>query len=618
MAAPTRITTRATNQDAHPGMVAYDSDTDRLPIPKARRPRRSAAELKAERDEKLAKKEAQALQRTKAIQKVAQLENKMAAADEENRQSAARPPAKLATQVARRKKVVSSDDEHPEPDAAEVKHTQGQSEIVTKRGRPYVKVEPAGKSKASSKRSTVPMRPGRRDVEAERNLQIEAEVSQKRKASPDDDMLSKRFKISADDNFIPSVPSHEGRSSSLATSVPSSRASSVASHRSHHSRASSVASRQYFHQDTDELSVNGVADGHDLPQVEGECVGRQYNEPEKSGFDYGGFQEEDESKEHEYAIKDAIQPKRETMKDFVGIIPNAPTDRLKTSKPIINATTATATNRTSRAVGDILPDGTQTRFARNMVPRLRDHAGTLDIPWDNGLDQEVLATIQCFWEEEFPDHPLNLAMGDPIVGLCYQRIYEWRSHFGAAALVAINELFSSETKLANGKSKLIYGTKCSRKDYIRREIGTGLPFLYSCTNYDEKGEPAFSGMFKSDLILTVLYGHLKDTASVSPELASPYPPRAAVALAAAAVERALKCWETGELTKGNKFSEAQWGETTDEFMIHVALLSDKKMDRIIAGAMEYAPKKSLAAASSSRIVTGSRVLMAMSADEESD
>lgn len=117
MAAPTRITTRATNQDAHPGMVAYDSDTDRLPIPKARRPRRSAAELKAERDEKLAKKEAQALQRTKAIQKVAQLENKMAAADEENRQSAARPPAKLATQVARRKKVVSSDDEHPEPDA---------------------------------------------------------------------------------------------------------------------------------------------------------------------------------------------------------------------------------------------------------------------------------------------------------------------------------------------------------------------------------------------------------------------------------------------------------------------------------------------------------------------
>lgn len=162
----------------------------------------------------------------------------------------------------------------------------------------------------------------------------------------------------------------------------------------------------------------------------------QDGEPDKTGLDYGGFQDEDESKEHQYAISDSIEPKRETMKvcnlhifgsyshsclllfqDLVGIIPNAPADRLQTSKPIINATTTSVTNRTSRAVGDILPDGTQLHFSRNMVPRLRDHAGTLEIPWDNGIDQDVLATIQCFWEEEFPDHPLKLAMGDPIVGL---------------------------------------------------------------------------------------------------------------------------------------------------------------------------------------------------------
>lgn len=142
---------------------------------------------------------------------------------------------------------------------------------------------------------------------------------------------------------------------------------------------------------------------------------------------------------------------------------------------------------------------------------------------------------------------------------CYQRIYEWRGHFGAAALVAVNELFSSETKLANGKSKLIYGTVNSRKDYVKRELGTGLPFLYSCTDYDEEGGElvsilssailslliipnvqVFSGMFKSDLILTVLYGHFKDTSSVSRDLASPEPPRAAIALAAAAVCRSSR------------------------------------------------------------------------------
>lgn len=52
-----------------------------------------------------------------------------------------------------------------------------------------------------------------------------------------------------------------------------------------------------------------------------------------------------------------------------------------------------------------------------MVPRLRDFAGTLDIAWDNGLDQDVLANLQCFWDEEFPDHPQTLVMGDPITKL---------------------------------------------------------------------------------------------------------------------------------------------------------------------------------------------------------
>lgn len=158
MAAPTRITTRATNQDAHPGLIAYDSETDSLPVPKARRPRRSAAEMKEERAAKLAKKEAEALQSKKAIQKVAQVENGMAAADTENRQNAARPPAKHATKVAR--KSVARD----------------------------VEVEPAAKSKASVRKSTVPVRPGRQDVQAERDLQTETEVSQKRKASFDQDM----------------------------------------------------------------------------------------------------------------------------------------------------------------------------------------------------------------------------------------------------------------------------------------------------------------------------------------------------------------------------------------------------------------------------------------------
>lgn len=72
---------------------------------------------------------------------------------------------------------------------------------------------------------------------------------------------------------------------------------------------------------------------------------------------------------------------------------------------------------------------------------------------------------------------------------CYQRIYEWRGHFGAAALVAIDELFQTTITLPNGKSKLIYGAANSRRDYVSRELGIGLPFLYSSTDYDNEGQP---------------------------------------------------------------------------------------------------------------------------------
>lgn len=111
MAPSTHIITRPKNKDAHPKMVAYDSDTECLPIPKARKAQCSAAEMKEDRAAKLAQKAADEMQRKKAIQKVAQIENEMAAAEEENHQTAARPPAKCATKVTRKTIAASSEDE---------------------------------------------------------------------------------------------------------------------------------------------------------------------------------------------------------------------------------------------------------------------------------------------------------------------------------------------------------------------------------------------------------------------------------------------------------------------------------------------------------------------------
>lgn len=73
----------------------------------------------------------------------------------------------------------------------------------------------------------------------------------------------------------------------------------------------------------------------------------------------------------------------------------------------------------------------------------------------------------------------------------------------------------------------------------------------------------------------------------------------------------------GRLSKENKFCETKWGNTTDKFMTHVALFSDNKLDRMIAGAIEYAPKKA-AVASRRQITTVLQVLMAMSTEVDSD
>lgn len=104
-----RIQTRKSNQDAHPGMPDYDSDTAALAIPTARKARRTPAQMKADRDAIEAAKEVKEQERKQNIKKVATIENGLAAADEENRKSAARPAQNATLKIARpQSKVVAA------------------------------------------------------------------------------------------------------------------------------------------------------------------------------------------------------------------------------------------------------------------------------------------------------------------------------------------------------------------------------------------------------------------------------------------------------------------------------------------------------------------------------
>lgn len=101
----TRIKTRATNKDAHPGQPDIDEETLRRPIP---RRKRTKAEILASKQEAQAKKEAKAAavvanvkRREDGVQDIARFENQMELDTIELRKEAARPTPKLIVKIPR-------------------------------------------------------------------------------------------------------------------------------------------------------------------------------------------------------------------------------------------------------------------------------------------------------------------------------------------------------------------------------------------------------------------------------------------------------------------------------------------------------------------------------------
>lgn len=169
-----RIQTRTSNQDAHPGLPDCDSETEALPIPAARKKRRNAAEMQADREAITTAKETKEQERKEGIKKVAAIENALAAADEENRQTAARPVPKAAVKIPRPKSkamaALSSNDES---------NTRGMGLFILIILHALIDYD-----FSAQKVKTTVVRRGRSDVDEQREL-LREESTQKRKASID-------------------------------------------------------------------------------------------------------------------------------------------------------------------------------------------------------------------------------------------------------------------------------------------------------------------------------------------------------------------------------------------------------------------------------------------------
>ena len=77
-----------------------------------------------------------------------------------------------------------------------------------------------------------------------------------------------------------------------------------------------------------------------------------------------------------------------------------------------------------------------------------------------------------------------------------QKIYDWRTQFGKAALDAVEAHWASDTKYSNPEA---------RKDYVESALSPGLPFMYGCVEaLDDLGTIQVCGVGKQGNLLTLL------------------------------------------------------------------------------------------------------------------
>ncbi|KZT03382.1 uncharacterized protein LAESUDRAFT_716212 [Laetiporus sulphureus 93-53] len=270
--------------------------------------------------------------------------------------------------------------------------------------------------------------------------------------------------------------------------------------------------------------------------------------------------------------------------------------------------------RPSRQVGKSktsdLPDGANTngRWYRVFLPTLRRYAGTLVNPWII-KDEDFIHALQMIWNAIYGKAAsYTVVCNDHVFKLATQRLSEWRSGFGQTALRLLDTFFADD-------KENLYNTIEDRRDFAEYMLSK-LRFTYEHAEGNNKAE--WTGLYQSVFILRLLayhYTHMKDAIDV-PGLTGMRRhedcPIGAIAMSSAATYRALLLWVKGDMALENgkgillksmnvatgdatnsetAFSEAKYGTCTvgyAEAARKLGIIKPKKMTRIVERAMKIA------------------------------
>ncbi|KAH8984333.1 hypothetical protein EDB92DRAFT_1950889 [Lactarius akahatsu] len=194
-----------------------------------------------------------------------------------------------------------------------------------------------------------------------------------------------------------------------------------------------------------------------------------------------------------------------------------------------------------------LPPGAEenNRFRAVFIPTYEWWVRTQANPWVIP-DDVAIPVLQSIWDVVYDDVPWVIYANDCVFERVMQHLYEWRSSFRSIADVMIEQFFECKDY------------RESFKDYDTCQAWAE-DMLADCKFIWEKVDQR-SGLMCAPFILQVFATHLNSTAGAAEvpalratgvnegaSIVAKYPPKGALALAAAAVERTLKLWADGEM-----------------------------------------------------------------------
>jgi len=152
-------------------------------------------------------------------------------------------------------------------------------------------------------------------------------------------------------------------------------------------------------------------------------------------------------------------------------------------------------------------------------------------------------------------------------------MYEWRGHFGEAAVASLTAFWASDRK---------YDSEQAKEDYVAHALRKALPFMYA--DVEENGSSVaiqrMKGSFMSNLIVQTFAIHLTDTDIVSAKNKVNDHPRSALVLTVTAIVPSLRPTD-------DFFSEANWGQPTMSYIPSIEKVLAHKYHELIKKARDF-------------------------------